>query len=678
MRLGTSPRPHTLLPQNPNNKKPYLALPKIPEKTYLSTEPPLSPVSPSSLHSSHTNMDYSSLSEAQTQQLLAQAQHLQQQPQPQQQQPLQLQQQAEQQPQQDASYQPYDPSQAQSYEAYYPYAQPYNPQQYHSQQQPYPYYPHDYAAAAAAANAYQQPSQPDPAVQHPGHAAPPDASQVAGGQTQQNAYYPQDPQSSYPLPQGLNPAAAAAVAALSQLQQFAGRMDAAERAMVGIQEPPWPANNGGYGQMPGQPPAQHGAVGVHPNVGRPPYRGGGRRGGGPFRGGRSGSGHHRPRSDIGPPSGRGRGRMGRGGGRRFPHHAPAAQPQYFEPAPYQEPSSADAPGAEPTAAAAFAQGQRRRPPQVAWCDLCKVDCNTQEILEQHKNGKRHKKNMQKIEEFQKHQNLLLESQAKSGEQPLNFEGGEEKNEASAEGLPSNAATNENKMEVDQQTQTAGQSEIPAAEPTVATAGNSRVDGGFENRRRPPKRKQQSKFGRGGKRLRQQPEPVAEAPKEQPKYCALCHVTCDTQAVFECHLSGKKHTSRVKRSQGPQGPYRALGLHALYMPQAQQASLQAQGQQGSQLQGQKGIAEAGGQQAALGGPGGQDATMAVSVREPDGKFNQSVDSIVPASENAIMGAGHALRNAEDVVMDPGYVVSSADHLPGLKLKEDPSKIEVPTI
>lgn len=66
-------------------------------------------------------------------------------------------------------------------------------------------------------------------------------------QHQQNAYYPQHAgpggdrlNSGFP---GMNPAAAAAVAALSQLTQFAGTMGSAERAMVELQ---------GYGPMMGR------------------------------------------------------------------------------------------------------------------------------------------------------------------------------------------------------------------------------------------------------------------------------------------------------------------------------------------------------------------------------------------------------------------------------------------
>lgn len=88
----------------------------------------------------------------------------------------------------------------------------------------------------------------------------------------QIAYYPpytqplDNPSTSSDSP-GLNPAAAAAVEALSQLTHFAGNMDAAERAMAaGVQGRHWNPNNelgvggggrggGMYSQMP--MPLQH-------------------------------------------------------------------------------------------------------------------------------------------------------------------------------------------------------------------------------------------------------------------------------------------------------------------------------------------------------------------------------------------------------------------------------------
>ncbi|XP_077245062.1 uncharacterized protein LOC143885008 isoform X2 [Tasmannia lanceolata] len=310
-------------------------------------------------------------------------------------------------------------------------------------------------------------------------------------------------------------------------------------------------------------------------VGRSPYRGGGRRGGGTFRGGRSNFGPHYPRPDrdSGSPSGRGRGRTNRGGGRRF------SQPSFA--APSLHPAHSSEPPAPPAAEPAVEQtptntktsiqapapppAPSRRPPQVAWCELCMVDCNSLEILEQHMNGRRHKKALQRYEELQNHKKLMAESQAKVPEPPGNVQVGEENKASTKENLSVAASTDDNGTETAQQNQTVEQSEVEKVELSGEPERRPRADS-FDRRRAP---KRNMKFGRGGKRMRMSDmRNNPEQPKELPMYCELCHVTCDTQAVFEVHLAGKKHTSRVKRSQFHPGYHRPLGLHSLYMPHAE--------------------------------------------------------------------------------------------------------------
>ncbi|XP_077236460.1 uncharacterized protein LOC143877977 [Tasmannia lanceolata] len=632
-------------------------------------------------------MDFSSLTEAQQQQILAQHQ----------------QQQQEQQPQPyDQSTQPYDPAYAQTYDqstqSYYPYPQSYqnpNPNSQQFYQQPYPYHSTEYPNATvpsseAAANAYQQPTQHDSNPQPHNLSIPPEASQILAAAGQQ--ILPQEDQNSYQVPPGLNPAAAAAVAALSQLTQFAGKMDAAERAMAGLQEGQWqPKNDGGYGQMTGgrphqyYPAAQYGPVNVRPPVGRSPYRGGGRRGGGSFRGGRSNFGPHYPRPDRdsrAPPV-RGRGRTNRGGGRRFSQPSSAA-PSY-PPHASEPPSEPAAPPAAvqvppnpktPVRSQAPPSAPAQITPLVTWCELCMVDCNTVEILEQHKNGRRHKKTVQRYEELQNHKKLISESQAKVPEPSENVQVGEENKAPTQENLSVAASTDENGTATEQQNQTAEQSEVAKVEPTETPAGRPRFDS-FDRRYAPKRNMKYSRGGgRGGKRMRMsEVRSDLEQPKEPPKYCALCSVTCDTQVVLERHLAGKKHTSNVKRSQGPQGIYRPLGLHSLYMPHTEPTFI-PQGQYQPVIYGSQGqetgkeplvqqeayehqippqasyqhhqaqpdgepkevILEPEGQQSVFVGPEGQDAVMTVTVK-PEGQNvvtenfeDQSAVNVEPDGQN----------------------------------------------
>ncbi|MED6107394.1 hypothetical protein PIB30_013506 [Stylosanthes scabra] len=131
-----------------------------------------------------------------------------------------------------------------------------------------------------------------------------------------------------------------------------------------------------------EPPPQRPA---HAPTGTFQYRGRGGRGGRSSRGG-------------------GRGQFNRGRGRgHFPSHssatvvsdgvdvtaAAAGVTLVVQPS-SSSPKQAQVPAAPPPP-----------PPPKAWCEICKVGCNTLEVMEQHKNGKKHKKNVKAREELER-------------------------------------------------------------------------------------------------------------------------------------------------------------------------------------------------------------------------------------------------------------------------------------
>ncbi|XP_019159493.1 PREDICTED: uncharacterized protein LOC109156114 isoform X2 [Ipomoea nil] len=210
------------------------------------------------------------------------------------------------------------------------------------------------------------------------------------------------------------------------------------------------------------------------------------------------------------------------------------------------------------------------PPRMAWCELCRVECNTPEILEQHKNGKKHKKNVKVQEELQRvmaagHnvQPTSSQVQAEVAYQPKATEGSEVPPEGNLsietvngrseqqpqENLPSQALGEENK-----------------AEPELPKAESTRDPG--ESQGRGPKRKTSGgPGGRGGKKLRSHDgrRKPAEPPKPKqiPLICELCNVTCESQVVFQSHLQGKKHISNRKRFEDSQAVLGQAATQALY-------------------------------------------------------------------------------------------------------------------
>ncbi|KAI3687231.1 hypothetical protein L1987_80925 [Smallanthus sonchifolius] len=251
-------------------------------------------------------------------------------------------------------------------------------------------------------------------------------------------------------------------------------------------------------------------------VGHTPYKGGGRRGGGPFRGGGRGNSGFRPSNTGGPPfHGRGGGRdrgRGRRGRRGPPFGAPSSHPE----------SSAQPPA------------------RIAWCEVCRVDCTSEDMLAQHNNGRRHKKNLQKSQD------------RKAAYQPVV--------QTEKEAKPSSDISPE------------VHENVPENEPDKQTEvgdGNNKVEReevGNQEKKHRMKRKMKSRVrgGRGGaKRMR--PTGPRNPRVVIPLVCDLCNIKCDTQEVFDKHAAGKKHVSKLKRFAGHQAMYGPTAVQALYPP-----------------------------------------------------------------------------------------------------------------
>ncbi|XP_020578439.1 uncharacterized protein LOC110023362 [Phalaenopsis equestris] len=150
---------------------------------------------------------------------------------------------------------------------------------------------------------------------------------------------------------------------------------------------------------------------------------------------------------------------------------------------------------------------------LTWCDICRVDCNSLKVLEKHKTGKRHKRTL-----------LLLEN--------LN-------------GLPEMvqelAAYNHTKPEHHSESVSARIEGTKVETPTDTTSNIKK------------KRKR-------------------NAAPEQPRVCVLCNATCNSEAMFESHLAGKKHLSRINHFQRPDTIF---GLMTDYMPPDQSSTSASQ-------------------------------------------------------------------------------------------------------
>lgn len=189
---------------------------------------------------------------------------------------------------------------------------------------------------------------------------------------------------------------------------------------------------------------------------------------------------------------------------------------------------------------------------VAWCEICNASCANVDVLKQHQNGRRHQRNLRKIEEvkngfgtgakLQGRQHRTSNTKLEVSHQTHSAQDGEEK--TTTKNIPSEAVGHENSTETEKQTKNPGQSEIPLGD------GSNNV-----------------KHSKKRKKTRTLKQPVEPSRRKVviPIVCDLCNVKCETQEVFDRHLSGKKHFAKYKRFKGHEALYGPVGLQVLYPP-----------------------------------------------------------------------------------------------------------------
>ncbi|KAH9788451.1 zinc finger protein [Citrus sinensis] len=318
---------------------------------------------------------------------------------------------------------------------------------YDHQQKQYQYYPsQDYPTASYPQQFHQESTSTHP----PGVPIPPDPT-----------HFPNHHNAHFPLGIGIG------IEQPSNLTLFSGTAAAAQRS-------------------------------VRPQFGQSACRGGGRKGGKPFR--------------------RGGRLVGRGRG-----HGAISNSTPSAAVPGQ--TSSSIPGQVPGA-------PTRPPPPMAWCELCRVDCNTLEILEQHKNGKRHKRNLRTHADLQNlnkciagQQNIQMPNSGSQPEvsQPEKVEECREKQPL--ESLPSQTLLGNASNETEMQKNTVDSVKEPQR----------------KSRDQPDSRgcgsKRKMRGGRGGKYMRTNeggPRRPIEPPKPKgviPLICELCNVKCESQVVL---------------------------------------------------------------------------------------------------------------------------------------------------
>ncbi|XP_059299153.1 uncharacterized protein LOC132051911 [Lycium ferocissimum] len=196
----------------------------------------------------------------------------------------------------------------------------------------------------------------------------------------------------------------------------------------------------------------------------------------------------------------------------------------------------------------------RKPAGIGRCEVCNIDTGSAGILKHHQTGKRHKRNLAKLEANENgsvndSQNVLKPSgdlEPGTSLKPDNLLGEEETKQKLPENIPLDTLPSENKLETEQKINNAQQ------------AGNQK---------RGVKRKML--VGGGKKKKASKAKRMAIGPSNPkvviPLTCDLCNVKCSSRELLRLHLLGKNHKSKLKCTEGHHPIYGQQGLQALYPP-----------------------------------------------------------------------------------------------------------------
>lgn len=154
--------------------------------------------------------------------------------------------------------------------------------------------------------------------------------------------------------------------------------------------------------------------------------------------------------------------------------------------------------------------------QSAHCEICNIDCNSKDVLDQHKLGKKHKKNLEKLKELNASASLPATELKLPpiGPQPYP----NQQNAANELTVPKNVS--------------AVGSLVTTEPDSIVTVRKSRKKAACET----PE----------GLELKRRKVVDGGAAVEAIRTCTLCNVVCNSDMVFKYHLAGQKHAAAMKK------------------------------------------------------------------------------------------------------------------------------------
>jgi len=145
--------------------------------------------------------------------------------------------------------------------------------------------------------------------------------------------------------------------------------------------------------------------------------------------------------------------------------------------------------------------KKTRIPQSVRCDVCKIVCDTEDVLKKHRLGKKHKQNLEKLK-------------------------------AVVAGETATATANSNSVTL-----------TPNA-PDARKSLNAQT--------------KKKKASQKAEDLETKKQRVLEggAAMDAVRTCSICKVVCNSETVFKCHLAGQKHAAMIKKQVSGTATYTA--------------------------------------------------------------------------------------------------------------------------
>ncbi|XP_042492524.1 uncharacterized protein LOC122072056 isoform X2 [Macadamia integrifolia] len=204
--------------------------------------------------------------------------------------------------------------------------------------------------------------------------------------------------------------------------------------------------------------------------------------------------------------------------------------------------------------------------QCAWCEICKIKCTSKGDFEHHKAGKKHKSNMEKLEESKKEANAPAFMVAAAAAAKDFVFGPKESPSANRSNTVVQSVwreicmidcnkdewdqhnlikmhKNQEKLEEPEKEVRGPAANDPPIGPKESPAANNSMTVGVQQ----PKKNGASPLGpREDLETRRRKLIEGGVAANSVKVCITCDVVCNSQAVFINHLRGQKHANMVKK------------------------------------------------------------------------------------------------------------------------------------